>query len=49
LAYPLADEPLLAGSTRGLSNVRTSTTARIRVASGRLLVIEVVARPEVLP
>jgi len=49
LAYPLADEPLPAGSTRGLSNVRTSTTARIRVASGRLLVIEVVALPEVLP
>jgi thiamine pyrophosphokinase len=49
LAYPLADEPLLAGSTRGLSNVRTSTTARVRVASGRLLVIEVVTLPEVLP
>ena len=49
LAYPLADEPLAAGSTRGLSNVRTTTTTGIRVASGRLLVIEVVARPEVLP
>jgi thiamine pyrophosphokinase len=32
-----------------LPNVRTRTTARIRVASGRLLVIEVVALPEVLP
>ena len=48
LAFPLADEPLPAGSTRGLSNVRTATTARIRVASGRLLVIEVIAHPEVL-
>ena len=49
LAYPLADEPLLAGSTRGLSNVRASTISRIGVASGHLLVIEVVDLPEVLP
>jgi thiamine pyrophosphokinase len=49
LAYPLVDERLPAGSTRGLSNVRTTTTAHIRVASGRLLVIEVIAHPEVLP
>ena len=48
LAYSLADEPLLAGSTRGLSNVRITSTARIRVAAGRLLVVEVIADPEVL-
>ncbi len=45
LAFPLLDETLAVGSTRGLSNVRTATTARVRVAAGRLLIVEVV-RPE---
>ncbi|MET1232629.1 MAG: thiamine diphosphokinase [Candidatus Limnocylindrales bacterium] len=49
LAYPLSDETLLVGSSRGLSNVRTATTAHLHVGAGRLLVIEVVAQPEVQP
>jgi thiamine pyrophosphokinase len=49
LAFPLADETLPVGSTRGLSNVRTAATAHVRVGVGRLLVIEVVPQPEVLP
>ncbi len=40
LRYPLAGESLDAGRSRGLSNVRTSETARISLTSGRLLVIE---------
>jgi thiamine pyrophosphokinase len=40
LRYPLADEPLMLGRTRGLSNVRIAPVARIWVGSGRLLVIE---------
>lgn len=41
LAYPLADEPLLAGRTRGLSNVRTDPEgAGVELRAGRLLVVE---------
>ncbi len=40
LAYPLHDETLLDGRTRGLSNVRTAPRAEVLVRSGRLLVIE---------
>jgi thiamine pyrophosphokinase len=40
LRYPLGDEPLELGRTRGLSNVRTAAEARISLRSGRLLVIE---------
>jgi thiamine pyrophosphokinase len=44
LRYPLADEPLELGRSRGLSNVRTAPLARISLRSGRLLVIETPAR-----
>jgi thiamine pyrophosphokinase len=40
LAYPLDDETLLAGRSRGLSNRRTSTTAGVTLRGGRLLVVE---------
>jgi thiamine pyrophosphokinase len=40
LRYPLAGEPLIVGRTRGVSNVRTETVARISLGSGRLLLIE---------
>ena len=40
LAYPLRDETLLDGRTRGLSNVRTAARAEVHVRTGRLLVIE---------
>jgi thiamine pyrophosphokinase len=40
LQYPLVDEPLVLGSSRGLSNVRTANVARVTLRSGRLLVIE---------
>ena len=40
LRYPLHGEPLELGRTRGVSNVRTASSARIELASGRLLVIE---------
>ena len=40
LHYPLRDETLEAGSSRGLSNVRTAPRAAVSVRSGRLLVIE---------
>lgn len=43
LRYPLADEPLRLGRSRGLSNEVTETGAWIRVAEGTLLVIEVAA------
>lgn len=47
LQYPLRDEPLLVGRTRGVSNVRTAPTARVTLGSGRILVIEtpVTVRP----
>jgi thiamine pyrophosphokinase len=40
LRYRLANEPLVLGRTRGVSNVRTAPVARITLGSGRLLVIE---------
>lgn len=40
LAYPLDDEPLFAGRTRGLSNVRDLPDARIVLRRGQLLVVE---------
>jgi thiamine pyrophosphokinase len=44
LGYPLADEPLLIGPARGLSNVRLSESAAITVRSGRILVVETPVR-----
>jgi thiamine pyrophosphokinase len=40
LRYPLVGEPLELGRTRGVSNVRTATRARVTLEAGRLLVIE---------
>lgn len=40
LEYTLDDETLFEGFTRGLSNVRAATVARLELRSGRLLVIE---------
>lgn len=40
LTYPLADEPLLAGRTRGLSNIRERPDAVVTLRRGQLLVIE---------
>ncbi len=40
LRYPLADETLSPGSSRGLSNLRTTTEAGVSIRSGRLLLIE---------
>jgi thiamine pyrophosphokinase len=43
LRYPLSDEPLRSGSTRGLSNVRETAEAGIDVRSGQVLVVEIAA------
>lgn len=40
LAYPLSDEPLPVGPSRGLSNVRSAPAAVVSVRAGRLLIIE---------
>ena len=40
LRYPLAGETLTAGTSRGLSNVRTAPIASVSLLAGRLLVIE---------
>jgi thiamine pyrophosphokinase len=40
LAFPLADEPLEAGRTRGLSNVRAADEASVELRVGRLLLVE---------
>lgn len=40
LRYPLRNEPLLLGRTRGLSNVRVQPTARVSLRAGHLLVVE---------
>lgn len=40
LAYPLDDEPLLEGRTRGLSNLREAADATVVLRRGQLLVIE---------
>jgi thiamine pyrophosphokinase len=47
LGYPLVDEPLRLGSSRGLSNVKTAPRATVTLRKGRLLVIEtpVTVRP----
>ena len=49
LAFPLLDETLAVGSTRGLSNVRAASTAGVRVGAGRLLIVEVMPAEEVHP
>lgn len=40
LVYPLRDEPLLVGRTRGLSNVRATDEATVVLREGQLLVVE---------
>lgn len=40
LRFPLRDEPLLLGRTRGVSNVVAGAGAQVTLRSGRLLVIE---------
>jgi thiamine pyrophosphokinase len=40
LEFELDDDTLVEGFTRGLSNVRTASVARVQLRSGRLLVIE---------
>jgi thiamine pyrophosphokinase len=40
LAYPLEDDSLREGLTRGLSNRRIARVARVTLRSGRLLVVE---------
>jgi len=40
LVYPLIDEPLPEGPTRGLSNVRASPDASVSLGAGLLLVVE---------
>ena len=44
LRYPLRDEPLLGGPSRGLSNVRDDPAARLTIREGRLLIVEAPAR-----
>jgi thiamine pyrophosphokinase len=44
LRFPLSDERLEAGRARGLSNVRLTDVARVRLRKGRLLVVETPAR-----
>jgi len=40
LEYPLSGESLPAGTSRGLSNVRLGTSARVRLDEGALLIVE---------
>jgi thiamine pyrophosphokinase len=44
LRYPLRDEPLRIGPSRGISNVRMEPSAGVTIRSGRLLVVETPAR-----
>ncbi len=44
LRYPLRDETLASGPSRGLSNVRDAASASLVVGSGRVLVVETPAR-----
>jgi thiamine pyrophosphokinase len=44
LRYPLADEPLLSGPSRGLSNVRDAPDSSLTIGAGRLLVVETPVR-----
>jgi thiamine pyrophosphokinase len=46
LRYPLRDETLEPGSSRGLSNVRTAARAGVSLRMGRLLLIETPATVE---
>jgi len=39
LMYPLRDEPLVSGPSRGISNVMTTQIARVTLQSGTLLVV----------
>jgi thiamine pyrophosphokinase len=43
LRYPLSDEPLRSGSTRGLSNVRETADAVIELRAGLVLIVEIAA------
>jgi thiamine pyrophosphokinase len=43
LRYPLLDEPLRSGASRGLSNVRDAADASVSVRAGRVLVVEIAA------
>jgi thiamine pyrophosphokinase len=43
LRYPLSDEPLRSGSSRGLSNVREAEDAGIDIRAGKVLVVEIAA------
>jgi thiamine pyrophosphokinase len=49
LAYPLRDEPLPVGPSRGLSNVRTAPKAVVSIRAGRLLIIETHSEEEPQP
>ena len=40
LRYPLRDEPLLLGRTRGLSNIRAESSAHVSLRAGHLLLVE---------
>lgn len=40
LRYPLADEPLLEGRSRGLSNERSRPRATVMLRAGRLVIVE---------
>jgi thiamine pyrophosphokinase len=44
LRYPLRDEPLVGGPSRGLSNVRLAEAAAVTIRAGRLLAVETPAR-----
>jgi thiamine pyrophosphokinase len=44
LRYPLADEALVSGPSRGLSNVREAPDAGLAIGTGRLLIVETPAR-----
>jgi thiamine pyrophosphokinase len=49
LAYPLRDEPLVAGPSRGLSNVRRGPEATVSLRSGTLLIVETHPQEEGAP
>jgi thiamine pyrophosphokinase len=40
LRYALADEPLVVGRARGLSNVRTAPVATVTLRTGRMVIVE---------
>jgi thiamine pyrophosphokinase len=44
LRYPLVDEPLVSGPSRGLSNVRDAPDAGLTLGTGRLLIVETPVR-----